>query len=285
MNDAEEELIRRALVESNEDIALLLGSLANKRRLQILSLLLMGQRTFRELQESTGLGKTALAHHLKMLVEAGVLKHASRGLYRLTMDGNELLNAVIKSYGTSRRRREVEAAKRADHIERFYSGRREREVKQLEVSTVKLEPMRVATVRAVSERAEGAAWKKMRAWAEPKGLLEDPEKHPVFGFNDPKIPGRKEYGYEYLIRVGLDVKPEGDVQVKDFPGGLYAVTRRKVIEDPYKEIPEVWRNLADWVKSSKYEFGKHQWLEKHIWEEPYESYEGLVLDLYCPIQE
>lgn len=153
---------------------------------------------------------------------------------------------------------------------------------KLDVSIVTLEPMRVASVRAVSESPETDAWKKMRAWAELKGLLEDPEAHPVFGFNNPDpSPGQKEYGYEFWIRIGPDIKPEGEIQVKDFAGGLYAVTPCRV-EDPFKDIPKTWEKLAEWVKSSKYKFGTHQWLEKHVWEAPYEE---LVLDLYCPIEK
>jgi len=283
MVDDEGELVRAALEEFGHDIALVLGSIANKRRLQILASLLTGQRTFRELRELTGLGKTALAHHLKTLEEAGFLRRAGRGRYRLTVDGAEFLTAVTTTYATSRRRQEAEAAKRADHIQKIHSRRREREVKELDVRIVELEPMRVASVRAISEAPENDAWKKMRAWAEPKSLLADPQKHPVFGFNNPDpSPDKKEYGYEFWIRVGLDIKPEGEVQVRDFAGGLYAVTRCEVTEDPGKDIPEAWRRLADWVKASKYNFAKHQWLEKHVWEE---THEELVLDLYCPIQK
>ena len=42
----------------------------------------------------------------------------------------------------------------------------------LDVRIVKLEPMRVASVRAVSESPEVDAWSKLRSWAEPKGFLQ-----------------------------------------------------------------------------------------------------------------
>ena len=38
--------------------------------------------------------------------------------------------------------------------------------------------------------------------------------------NDPEP-----HGYEYFLTVGLDVVVEGDVDVKEIPGGLYAVLR------------------------------------------------------------
>ena len=47
----------------------------------------------------------------------------------------------------------------------------------LEVTIIRLEPMRVACVHVVGEEPEHAAWVKMHDWAEPKGLLSDLEKH------------------------------------------------------------------------------------------------------------
>jgi len=80
--------------------------------------------------------------------------------------------------------------------------------------------MRVASVHVVSEHPEAEAWERLKAWAEPRGLLENPRQHPVFGFNNPPpSPERKEYGYEFWIRVGPEVASEGTVQVKAIAGG------------------------------------------------------------------
>ena len=78
MNDKPEDLIWDYLSSSFEDVALVLGSLANKRRLQLLSTLLKGQRVFSDLLEVTGLGKTALAHHLGLLVRSGIVTHVNQ---------------------------------------------------------------------------------------------------------------------------------------------------------------------------------------------------------------
>ena len=87
---------------------------------------------------------------------------------------------------------------------------------ELEARIVKLDPMRVASVRAVSETPEVDAWSKLREWARPKGFLQDDENHPIFGFNNPNPqPDQKEYGYEFWIKVDSDVESEGEVQVKD----------------------------------------------------------------------
>lgn len=163
-------------------------------------------------------------------------------------------------------------------------------MKELEVKIVKLEPMRVASVRVISKTPENDAWERMRAWAEPKGLLDNIEKHPVFGFNNPNpSPDREDYGYEFWIRVEPDTKPEEDINIKEFEGGLYAVTTCKLKEELESEFfqrqgyLESWKKIVDWVKSSKYKVGKHQCLEKA--HDPEASEEELILDLYISIEE
>jgi DNA gyrase inhibitor GyrI len=160
----------------------------------------------------------------------------------------------------------------------------------LEVRIVRLEPMRVVSFRGISETPERDAWEKMRAWSEPRGLLDDLEKHPVFGFNNPDpSPDRKEYGYEFWMRVDPDFEPGGEVEVSDFQGGLYAVTTSRLKEELSSEFfqkegyLESWKKLLDWVNTRKYKLGGHQSLEKP--HDPGASEEDLVLDLYCPIEE
>ena len=156
-------------------------------------------------------------------------------------------------------------------------------MKELQVRIMEIEPMRVASVRVVSETPERDAWDRMRGWAEPRGLLGNIQEHPVFGFNNPDpSPDGKEYGYEFWVRIGKDTKVEGAIQAKDFRGGLYAVTTCDVKECKSEGIPQVWGMLAKWVESNKYKFGKHQMLEGI--HDPDAPESELVLDLYCPIE-
>ena len=290
MKGIDYDLALSTLFKYDEDIVIVLKSLANKRRLQLLISLLRGPHAFSDLQKVTGLGKTALAHHLGILVETGVVKRTRRSRYELSPDGVELLKAVGVGYASSRRKRKLEAARRADYIQKTHAKRREKSMKELKASVVRLEPMRVASVCAISKTPEHDAWEKMREWAEPKGLLEDLEKHPVFGFNNPNPSSdRKEYGYEFWIHVGPEIKPEGEIEIKEFEGGLYAVTTCKLKEEIESEFfqkqgyLESWKKIKDWIKSNKYKFGKHQWLEKA--HDPGATEEELILDLYCPIEE
>jgi DNA gyrase inhibitor GyrI len=152
---------------------------------------------------------------------------------------------------------------------------------ELEVRIVKLEPMRVASVYGFGESPERQAWEKLVAWAGPKGLLDDAEKHRIFGFNNPNpSPGSPNYGYEFWIVVGPDVEPEGDVRIVDFAGGLYAVTRCEELS----KIGQLWQRLAAWQENSEYRSGSHQWLEENVGPvDVSHDEDALVLDLYLPI--
>lgn len=159
---------------------------------------------------------------------------------------------------------------------------------ELEVRIVDLEPMRVASVYGFGESPEEQAWDKLMAWAGPKGLLDNPETHRIFGFNNPNpSPGSPNYGYEFWIIVGPDVEPDDVARIQDFDGGLYAVTRCEVGGgDPGEIIPATWKRLVEWLGKSKYKHAKHQWLEEHLVPAGAPINEaGLVLDLYAPIAE
>lgn len=290
MNPTKGDRVWNTLNRSSGDIAFVLRSLANSKRLQLLTSLLQGPQTFSTLQKVTGLRKTALAHHLRILLKAGILEHIGKGQYELSIDGSEFVKVLGKVYADSRRRRRLETARRADYIQKVHTKQKEPKMKEFEVKIVSLEPMRVASARVISTTPENEAWEKMRTWAEPKGLLEDLKKHPVFGFNNPNpSPDQKKYGYEFWIRVEPDVEPEGDIKIKEFEGGLYATTTCKLKEELESEFfqkegyLESWKKLVNWVKSSKHRYGKHQCLEKA--HDPNASEEELVLDLYCPIEE
>ena len=149
---------------------------------------------------------------------------------------------------------------------------------EIQVRIEKLGPMRVASVCAVSAHPENEAWETLRKWAEPAGLFNDLENHPIFGFNNPSpSSGQETYGYEFWIRIGQETEVQGSLTAKDFPGGLYAVTTIHGFPNPL-----VWKQLWDWVQSSP-----HQWRKTHELERPLNPLapeNEMVFDLYLPIE-
>ena len=154
---------------------------------------------------------------------------------------------------------------------------------KLEVRIVMLDALRVASFLGFGAEPEMQAWAKLEAWAKPKGFFEQPEKHRIFGFNNPDLmPGSPNYGYEYWMEVGPQVEAEGEMEIKQVPGNLYAVSRCEVTGEAGEQIPGAWKRLVEWREASAYRPANHQWLEEHV--ETGMISEGMfTLDLYLPV--
>lgn len=149
----------------------------------------------------------------------------------------------------------------------------------LDIKIVTLAPMRVASVLGFGPSPEAAAWQKLAQWAGPRGLMAGPDRSRIFGFNNPSpSPASPNYGYEFWIEVGPEVQTDGAVQIKQFDGGRYAVTRCQGVDN----ITPVWKQLVAWLAAGPYHPAHHQWLEEHISGDDV-ALDELILDLYAPI--
>lgn len=150
--------------------------------------------------------------------------------------------------------------------------------KLTDVRIIKLHPMRVAWYRAESADPETDAWNGLYPWVRENGL-DQLFTTRYFGFNNPSpTPGKPVYGYEVWVTVTDEVKESGEIKIKTFPGGLYAVTNTHG-----HDIGETWQKLNRWVKENSYAMGNHQWLEEHIVIDENSWGPGMQLDLYHPI--
>jgi DNA gyrase inhibitor GyrI len=155
----------------------------------------------------------------------------------------------------------------------------------LDVRIVTLEPLQVASFLGYGESPEDIAWGKLTPWAKEKGLLDHPEQHRLFGFNNPDpSAGSPNYGYEVWIEIDPSkLEPEEGVTFKNVPGGLYAVTNCVVPKGRFEVIGQTWEKLVAWCEDSPYHYGNHQWLEESLPIHPPDT--EFVLDLYLPIME
>jgi DNA gyrase inhibitor GyrI len=160
------------------------------------------------------------------------------------------------------------------------SGSDEMSGKELDVRIVRLEPMNVAATLGFGESPEGAAIEQMAAYAAACGMEYGSAEHRVFGFNNPNpSEGSPNYGYEVWMVVGPEARPAKNVEIKDFAGGLFAVTRVKGVENIFPG----WQKLTAWVEASKYRVRGTLCLEEQV-SPPDATLEGLTLDLYEPVE-
>lgn len=151
----------------------------------------------------------------------------------------------------------------------------------LEVRIVTLDPLRVASAYGFGAGPEEIAFEKIQAFAVANNLLKEGKLPNTFGFNQPDpSPGSPNYGYEVWLPLDGDTQGQGDVAIKDVPGGLYAVTRLVDLQ----HIGATWKRLAQWLEGSKYKYGTHQWLE-HLLSPADVPFEEYIFDLYLPIAE
>jgi len=135
----------------------------------------------------------------------------------------------------------------------------------IEIKIVQLEPMAVASFPAYGPEPENEAWERLVAWARPLGLLAEPEKHRIFGFDTTgPSPASENRGYEFWIEVEPAFQHQADAKIKSFSGGKYAVYRIPKIGNPWETIPAAWQALVLWQEDSPYKMGKAQCLEQHL---------------------
>lgn len=164
----------------------------------------------------------------------------------------------------------------------------ETDMAEMEVRVERLETMRTAYTHAFSEAPEEDAWRKMKAWARPKGLLEEGSGARIFGRNTYPTDNSEPHGYELFFTIGSDVEPVGDIGISEIQGGLYAALKFKNLEN----IRIAWEQLWKWIEKSDYEHagwrkGEHGWVDG--FEElltPHEKpQKEWILDLWVRLKE
>jgi len=141
-------------------------------------------------------------------------------------------------------------------------------MKDMEVRLARLETMRAACTHALSDTPEEDAGRRIREWAKSNDSTKEGTGARLFGRNTYPTDKPEPHGYEYHLTIGPNVKPEGDIETSEIPGGLYAVLRFKNLN----RIGEAWEEMWKWIKNSGHEHvgwtkGEHGWVngyEEHL---------------------
>lgn len=148
-----------------------------------------------------------------------------------------------------------------------------------DIRIIDLEPMRVAATLGFGPTPEIEAWEKLLKWARANSLLDGSRR--FYGFNNPNpVPGSPNYGYEQWMTIGPDVVADADVEIKDIPGGRYAVLRCEGLAT----IGDDWARLVSWTEASPYRMDNRECLEELLTppDVPYEDYR---FDLHLAITD
>ncbi len=127
-------------------------------------------------------------------------------------------------------------------------------MKALTVQIERLEPMRVAATAITSKSPEDDAIHTLLDWARPQGLLDRDFR--FFGYDN--CQPYPNHTYTTWLTVGKDVDPSGAVRIRDFTGGLFAMTEIQGVE----QIAPCWKQLLQWCMEQGYQIGAQPGLEE-----------------------
>lgn len=126
----------------------------------------------------------------------------------------------------------------------------------LNVRIEQLPALRLASLRVKSESPEGEALQKLLQWASVHHQLT--AGYRLFGYdNCEPVPN---HIYTALITVNETVEADDIVEIVSLAGGRYAVVSVNTTD----QISEAWDMLAEWMKTSGYEYGSLLALEEHV---------------------
>ena len=145
----------------------------------------------------------------------------------------------------------------------------------LQVHLERLPAMRVAHICVQGETPEGDAIEKITAWAKSKGITGN---FRLFGYDN--CQPYPNHIYTTWLTVGPDVEASDGVGVKDFPGGLFAVTHVTGAGN----IARTWDKLVQWAQDAGHRLGRNPGLEEII-SPPDVPESELRLDLFLPLAE
>ncbi len=93
--------LTESIEESFKEIVTIAKSLGNEKRLKILIFLLKRTHSFGALMTKIKLKKTALSNHLSHLINAKLIEKVDFGVYSITGDGIEFMEAIERAYHQS----------------------------------------------------------------------------------------------------------------------------------------------------------------------------------------
>ena len=115
------------------DIINIIKAIEHPNRLKILVGLLKDPKTFQELKSITDLEKSALSSHILKLIEVNLIEKYQYGIYKITDDGFDLLEAIESAYQKSsiRKKAELEIKQRKKAIDFFLESKVEKDKKEI----------------------------------------------------------------------------------------------------------------------------------------------------------
>ena len=139
----------------------------------------------------------------------------------------------------------------------------------------------VQSIGSYSDEGTGKAWDKVCEFAQDKKLFGWKTEFIGISHDDPSITDSEKLRYEACIVISKDIKPEGEIGVKEIVGGKYAVFMHK---GPYENFQQTYDAIyKKWLPESGYELNEQPCFELYLNEPKKTKPENLKTEIYIPI--
>lgn len=158
---------------------------------------------------------------------------------------------------------------------------RESESMMRDVKVVKMETRKIAAVRHVGPYEEvGEAWETLCTWAGPKGLIRENTQFIGLSYDDPDVSDESTIRYDACITLEGECSGEGEVVVKEIPGGEFATVLHV---GPFEKLHETYREFYQWLAGSGREVKHGPSTETHLNDPETTPPEDLRVEVSIPL--
>jgi AraC family transcriptional regulator len=128
----------------------------------------------------------------------------------------------------------------------------------------------------------GPAWERLCSFAGRNNLFGKNTKMIGLSHDDPDITETSKLRYDACLSLDKDVRPEGEIGVKEIAGGKYAVFIHKgPYADLHKSYNDIFRN---WFPESEFELGDSEPLEIYLNDPDSVKPEELLTEICIPLK-
>ncbi len=289
-----EETMKAFIVETANEISELLKTLQHPKRLEILALMLKEEKEFGTLMTQTKLPKSALGNHLTELLEKNLIEKLDRGVYRITMDGQEFLTNISSMFLNAK----IREQERLERQQRRYQAMIARytrfsfengEIMALESKKgsetemeVEIKTRSAFTIMGMQERGIIASefipplWERfLKRSDEIKGKIKS---NTTYGLSYHKNKDTKEFSY----LVGHEIEPGTEVP-KDFVTTTIPDLTYVVVKCTSPTLTEAWNFASKWIVQNGYKDNSYSFGEYEVYPESFKDEKTDPMYIYVPI--
>lgn len=126
------------------------------------------------------------------------------------------------------------------------------------------------------------AFKRLSAWAEPRGLMEGEPRFAAIYHDDPDTTAVADLRSDACLVVAEDVAVDGEISKHTIAGGLFAVGH---FEIHMSEFPTVWHKTYEYLKSLGYACGDGDHYELYLQSPACGADDPWVVDVCVPVKK